>query len=200
VRFLEAKKELEDENEKTILAELVESVKSLQDKGVRAIEMAILVRNKKDARLIADLFLEQKSHPENRNYNFDILSGESLYINNSEVISLIISILTAFLNPDDQVVKAQVNYLYYRKIFPRLKGVQSKETEDGSPSAKADGKEYRICDESPDYPLPLAEANGHIENKYIYHDKNNSKTPVTAGFNCICSSIRSAKCTNKNRH
>jgi len=131
VHFLESKKELADENEKLILAELVESIKSLQDKGVKAIEMAILVRQKKEARLIADLFLEQKSLPENRNYNFDILSGESLYINNSEVISLIISILTAFLNPDDQVVKAQLNYLYYRKIAPRLNG--QGETEDGSP-------------------------------------------------------------------
>ena len=134
VRFLESKKELVDGNEKLILAELVESIKSLQDKGVKAIEMAILVRQKKEARLIADLFLEQKSLPENRQYNFDILSGESLYINNSEVISLIISILTSFLNPDDQVVKAQLNYLYYRKIAPRLKG--QRETEDGSPETE----------------------------------------------------------------
>ena len=121
VRFLESKRDLADENEELILSELIETIKSLQDKGVRAIEMAILVRDKKQARLIADVFLEQKSLPENQQYNFDILSGESLYINNSEVISLIISILTGFLNPDDQVVKTQVNYLYYRKIYPRLK-------------------------------------------------------------------------------
>ena len=162
VRFLESKKELADENEKLILAELVESVKSLQDKGVKAIEMAILVRQKKEARLIADLFLEQKSLPENQLYNFDILSGESLYINNSEVISLIISILTGFLNPDDQVVKAQLNYLYYRKISPRLKETEDRrpESEDRSPSAKADGKEYLNSDEGQEYPLPLALANG----------------------------------------
>ena len=121
VRFLESKRELADQNEKLVLSELVESIKSLQDKGVKAIEMAILVRQKKEARLIADLFLEQKNLPENRNYNFDILSGESLYINNSEVVSLIISILTSFLNPDDQVVKTQVDYLYHRKLYPRLK-------------------------------------------------------------------------------
>jgi len=121
IRFLESKRDMSDENEELILSELIETIKSLQDKGVKAIEMAILVRQKKEARLIADLFLEQKSLPENSTYNFDILSGESLYINNSEVISLIISILTYFLNPDDQVVKAQVNYLYYRKIYPRLK-------------------------------------------------------------------------------
>jgi len=131
VRFLESKKELADENEKMILSELIESIKSLQDKGVKAIEMAILVRQKKEARLIADLFLEQKSLPENQQYNFDILSGESLYINNSEVISLIISILAGFLNPDDQVVNAQLNYLYYRKISPRLKEVGSWKAEVG---------------------------------------------------------------------
>ena len=91
--------------------------------------------------------MEQKSLSENRQYNFDILSGESLYINNSEVISLIISILTSFLNPDDQVVNAQLNYLYYRKIYPRLKEQRADGKEQGgSLSAKADGKEYR-CSE-----------------------------------------------------
>ena len=143
VRFLESKKELDDDNEKLNLSELVESIKTLQDKGVKAIEMAILVRQKKEARLIADLFLEQKSLPENRQYNFDILSGESLYINNSEVIGLIISILTSFLNPDDQVVKAQLNYLFYRKIAQRLKGQRAwgkgqRETEDGSPESEGE--------------------------------------------------------------
>lgn len=157
VRFLESKKEQADENEKLILSELVESIKSLQDKGVRANEMAILVRQKKEARQIADLFLEQKNLPENQNYNFDILSGESLYINNSEVVSLIVSILTSFLNPDDRVVKTQVNYLYYRKIYPRLKaqraeGKEQREAE--CQSAKADGKEYHRIGESLDYHLP----------------------------------------------
>ncbi|MBW8325323.1 MAG: UvrD-helicase domain-containing protein [Prolixibacteraceae bacterium] len=121
VRFLEDKKDNKIANEETVLTELVESIKLLQDKGVKAIEMAILVREKKEARQIADLFLEQKALPENRHYNFDILSGESLYIANSEVIGFLISLLTGFLNPDDQVVKAEVNFLYYRKIYPRLR-------------------------------------------------------------------------------
>lgn len=121
VKFLESKTELKTANEELILSELVASVKSLQDKGVKAREMAILVRAKNEARQIADLFLDQKSLPENAAYNFDILSSESLYIINSEVIGFIISALTSFLNPDDQVVKAEVNYLYYRKIFTQLK-------------------------------------------------------------------------------
>ena len=138
VRFLDAKAEFKVENEKLILSELIESVKSLQDKGVKAIEMAILVREKKDARLIADLFLEQKGLPENRNYNFDILSGESLYIANSEVIGFLLAVLTGFLNPDNQVVQAEVNYLYYRKIYPRLKALSkvplfAGETGEGKP-------------------------------------------------------------------
>ena len=143
VKFLESKADLKTENEKLILSELVDSIKLLQDKGVRAIEMAILVRDRKDARLVADLFLEQKSLPENSRYNFDVLSGESLYIANSEVIGFIISILTGFLAPDDQVVKAETNYLFYQKIYPRLKGTGkvpdfSLENGDGKMEAEAD--------------------------------------------------------------
>ena len=123
VRFLEDKKELKESNNSMILSELVESVKNLQDKGVKANEMAILVRLKSEASEISDLFLQQKSLPENIHYNFDILSGESLFITNSEVIGFVISVLTGFLNPDDQVVRAEVNYLYYQKIYPRLKEI-----------------------------------------------------------------------------
>ena len=123
VRFLEDKKELKESNNATILSELVESVKILQDKGVKANEMAILARLKSEASEISDLFLQQKSLPENRQYNFDILSGESLFISNSEVIGFVISVLTGFLNPDDQVVRAEVNYLYYQKIYLRLKEI-----------------------------------------------------------------------------
>ena len=60
VRFLEDKKENKLANEELTLSELVESIKLLQNEGVKASEMAILVREKKEARRIADLFLEQK--------------------------------------------------------------------------------------------------------------------------------------------
>ncbi len=121
LQFLEADKENANDNEQLIRNELIREIKALQDKQVKAREMAILVRDKNRARQIADLFLEQKNLDENRKYNFDILSGESLFINNSETISLIISVLSGFLNPDDQVVLAQINYLYYSKIYPKLK-------------------------------------------------------------------------------
>ena len=117
VKFLESKGELKVANEELILSELVTSVKLLQDKGVKAGEIAILVRAKHEARVIADLFLYQKGLPENGTYNFEVLSSESLYIINSEVIAFIISVLTSFLNPDDQVVKAEANYLYYKKKY-----------------------------------------------------------------------------------
>ena len=121
VRLLESKRELTEMNNQTIFDELISRIKSLQDHGVKAREMAILVRQKKEASQISDLFLKQKNLPENQKYNFDILSGESLFIANSEVIAFIISILTSFLNPDDQVVRAELNFLYYRKLYPRLK-------------------------------------------------------------------------------
>jgi len=140
VKFLEARSDNKAENLELILSELVESVKILQDKGVKANEMAILVRARKEARLVADLFLTEKGKPENALYNFDILSSESLYIVNSEVIAFIISMLTSFLNQDDRVVKAETNYLYYKKIYPQLK-ILGKEPNllDGKEAANEDG-------------------------------------------------------------
>ncbi len=124
LQFLEQKKGAEkEETDKAILTDLTEKIKYLQENGVKAREMAILVRDKNRARQIADLFLEEKNKPENANFNFDILSGESLFINNSQAINLVIALLTGFLNPDDQVVKAQINYLYFSKIYPELKAI-----------------------------------------------------------------------------
>lgn len=119
-RFLESKNDLKDEKQQIIFDELVGSVKELQDNGVRANEIAILVRKKTDAALISDLFLEQKRNPENSAYNFEILSGESLFIINSDVINLVIALLNCFLNPDDEVVRAQLNHVYFQKVYPRL--------------------------------------------------------------------------------
>ncbi len=163
VRFLDSKAEFKTSNEELILAELIESIKLLQDKGVKAIEMAILVREKRDARLIADLFLEQKGLPENRAYNFDVLSGESLYIANSELIGFIISILTGFLNPDDQVVKAESNYLYYQKIYPRLKELEKTPNLSEENNVQKSGSESEMqfkLDFAPALPLkPIYEPN-----------------------------------------
>lgn len=146
VRLLESKRELTEENNQMIFDELISRIKSLQDNGVKAREMAILVRQKKEASQISDLFLKQKNLPENHKYNFDILSGESLFIANSEVIAFIISILTSFLNPDDQVVQAELNFLYYRKIYPRLKEmeVRRRESGDGSQKTGVRGQESEV--------------------------------------------------------
>jgi ATP-dependent exoDNAse (exonuclease V) beta subunit len=121
VRFLENKRDKQEENLRLILAELVKFIRNLQDQGIQAKEMAILVRDKKDARQIAECFLQQKELPENAGYNFDILSNESLFVTSSEVISFIVALLESFLNPDDPIVRAEVNYLYYQKLYPRLK-------------------------------------------------------------------------------
>lgn len=172
VRLLESKRELAEENNQTIFDELISRIKSLQDNGVKAREMAILVRQKKEASQISDLFLKQKNLPENQNYNFDILSGESLFIANSEVIAFIISILTSFLNPDDQVVRAELNFLYYRKIYPRLKTEGKRKKEKGNSKSGDQSLEFGIWNlkcgthYEPDLNQQFEEIN-HPENELI---------------------------------
>lgn len=174
VRFLESKRELTEENTQTIFDELVNRIKSLQDNGVKAREMAILVRQKKEASQISDLFLKQKNLAENQKYNFDILSGESLFIANSEVIAFIISILTSFLNPDDQVVRAELNFLYYRKIYPRLKKAGDRRPE------MEDGRLQPAIHYEPDLNQQFEEIN-HSENELIRFLKGKDFEEMLAG-------------------
>lgn len=120
LRLFEIRKDDKSLNFNISLDELIKSIKELQDKGVKANNIAILVNRKAEAAQIAELFLKEKKTEDGCMYNFEILSGESLFITKSEVVLLIISILNSYLNPDDLIEKARINFLYHNKIMPRL--------------------------------------------------------------------------------
>lgn len=121
MKFMEASRDKKEENEELVKAELLEYIKSLQGRGVLARQIAVLVREKKEARVIAELFLEEKNKPENSAFNFDILSNESLYLGNSRLVGFVVTMMRYFLNPDDPIVLATLNYYYYSYLYPALK-------------------------------------------------------------------------------
>ncbi|WP_163711453.1 UvrD-helicase domain-containing protein [Mangrovibacterium lignilyticum] len=120
MRFLE-KKRSDDEasNEELILGELVESIRTAQNKGVKASDMAILVRTKAEAKVIADCLLTEKAAGD-ETYNFNVLSGESLYVKNADSVSFLISMLRLLKDPDDDLALTFANYEFYGTIEPAL--------------------------------------------------------------------------------
>jgi len=128
MRFLEKKKADEEiTNEEQVLDELVGAIEMAQDKGVAARDMAILVRTKGEAKIIADRLLQEKVQSTGT-YNFNVLSGESLYVKNAASVSFLISLLRLLKDPDDDLSLSFANYQFYATIDPVLQ-LQNKQVE-----------------------------------------------------------------------
>ena len=88
--------EADDENtwSKVALKKTIEVVEKLQHKGYQLRDIAILVRTKKEGKVIADGFMEHHSSEEAiKGLNYDVVSSEALYLSSSEVVNLIISLM-----------------------------------------------------------------------------------------------------------
>ncbi len=93
---------------------LADKIKKLQENDYRAGDMAILVRSAAEGRRIARLLLEtQQELPERSPYNFRVISGESLYVNASAAVRLLIAAMKYLRDPDDHINKAFLIYEYH---------------------------------------------------------------------------------------
>ncbi|MGQ8335038.1 UvrD-helicase domain-containing protein [Sunxiuqinia sp. A32] len=122
MRFLVKEKDLADATDEKVLGELIDTIKGVQSKGARANEIAILVRKKDEAKIIADRLLEEKKLADS-SFNFNVLSSESLYVKSSSLVSFLIALLELVLTPEDDLLIATANYLFYNDIQPLVKKV-----------------------------------------------------------------------------
>lgn len=102
VRFFEKNETDEEENYANEKA-LIETVKSLQDRGFKAKDIAVLVRKNAEAKLAADILQGEKWKNPDTTYVFDIISDEASYLENSSALSLLIHAAQFMLNPLDAV-------------------------------------------------------------------------------------------------
>ncbi len=121
MRFLE-KKKTDEEVENLVLDDLIAQIKRVQDEGASANEIAVLVRKKDHAKLVADCLLAEKAKNDGQ-YNFNVLSSESLYVKNAPSVIFVLSLLSLLIDPADKLALALANYQYYEKIKPRLEEI-----------------------------------------------------------------------------
>jgi ATP-dependent exoDNAse (exonuclease V) beta subunit len=90
---------------------LVEQVKQLQDKGIKASEIAILIRRNKEGTPVIEAFLAAAALPENSKYNLSVLSNESLFLFASQGVLLVIDTISFIINPSNEITKvALINH------------------------------------------------------------------------------------------
>ena len=101
----------EEKNEEETWREIVKKqlpkrLEQLQDLGYRLSQIAILVRENKEAQEISDMLLAyRQAHPESK-YRYDALSNESLLINNSPVVKWLVAAMHHIIEPDDAINNA----------------------------------------------------------------------------------------------
>ncbi|MCX6256965.1 MAG: UvrD-helicase domain-containing protein [Bacteroidia bacterium] len=95
------------EKEEIVLGKIPKIIEDLQDRKVMLKDIAILVRRKEEGRKVADALIRYKNSKNARpGCSYDLISNESLYIENSPVVRFILNVLRFIARPDDLVNNA----------------------------------------------------------------------------------------------
>ena len=91
-----------------VLDRLPGIIESVQDKGYKASDIGIIVRDGKEGGLVLNTLINQNNiYPEKiGKYNFNAVSNDSLLLSNSPVIIFIVSVITVVNDPLDYISRA----------------------------------------------------------------------------------------------
>jgi ATP-dependent exoDNAse (exonuclease V) beta subunit len=112
VEFLE-----KSDYEENIFKRLIENIEMLQTNGVKASDIAILVRTNNQTKQIAYYFEKYKYNNPNKNYCYDLVSSKTFTLNSSVAINVIINALRVLINTENTVAKADLAYCYQKNII-----------------------------------------------------------------------------------
>ncbi len=116
IQFLES----EDDNsfDEIALRRLPLLVEELQDKGVAIKDIAIIVRDNREGKLIANRFMEYRTSSEaKKSYQYDVVSNESLMVDRASCVLVLLNALKIIDNTDHQIARAHLAYAY-QKLWP----------------------------------------------------------------------------------
>ena len=101
VEFIKKEKNADWKDE--VLQKIPPILDELQKNNYQLKDIAILVRDNKDARKIANYLLEYKNQNPHSTYKYDVISNEALQISNAESIRFIVALLKFLQNKEDKI-------------------------------------------------------------------------------------------------
>ena len=106
IEFLSNSEEQEWKN--VVLERLPVVIKSLQDKGYKASDIGIIVRDGNEGSRVLNTLIDYANKFEDKSdyYNFNAVSNDSLLLSNSPVIIFIVSVITVVNDPEDYISRA----------------------------------------------------------------------------------------------
>jgi ATP-dependent exoDNAse (exonuclease V) beta subunit len=110
----------EDDFEEKSAELLVQQVKQLQDNGLKASDIAILIRKNREGAILIEEFLMAAKQEENAGYNLSVLSNESLFLHASKAVLFVIALIELFIDPENKISKATALQLWSGGLKPEL--------------------------------------------------------------------------------
>jgi len=98
-----------------VLDKLPSVIESFQDKGYNASDIGIIVRNGKEGAQVMKRLIDHSNNftsKESQNYNFNVVSNDSLLLSNSPVINFIIAAISVVNDPADMISRALMLRFY----------------------------------------------------------------------------------------
>ena len=90
-------------------------VERLQDQGYALQDIAFLVRNKREGQEVAATFMEYKNQDRaQEGYRYEVISPESLFLNASLTVGLLVDVLRFLDNSDDRIAQGSIIHKYRR--------------------------------------------------------------------------------------
>ena len=92
-----------------VLNRLPSIIEMVQDKGYRASDIGILVRDNREGAIVLKELINYSlacSEDKRKKYNYNVVSGESLLLVNSPVVNFIVATLMVLENPDNMIARA----------------------------------------------------------------------------------------------
>jgi ATP-dependent exoDNAse (exonuclease V) beta subunit len=91
-----------------VLERLPQIIESIQDKGYKASEIGIIVRDGKEGSLVLNTLIDYNNKHSGKidKYNFNAVSNDSLLLSNSPVIVFIVSVISVVNDPHDFISRA----------------------------------------------------------------------------------------------
>ncbi len=92
----------------TVMERLPDVIISFQDKGFKASDIGIIVRDGKEGAMVLKTIINYENNNPgiSENYNFNVVSNDSLLLSNSHVINFIVSAISVVYDPSDMISRA----------------------------------------------------------------------------------------------
>ncbi len=103
---------MQGENEDELMFERIMAlIEEARGAGYNYADIAVLCRKNKHGRIIANAL---------KDANIDVISSDSLNLNASEAVNLVVSLMKVIQNPDNTLSKYEAIYLFYRVVLNKI--------------------------------------------------------------------------------